>query len=97
MVKVKGVNIYPGQVEDVLKLVGGVSSEYQVIIDQVNGKDSMMLCFETNAGADTASVEKEVMTLFKTRVGLTIVPKGSPLGSLPRSEKKSKRIIDHRY
>ena len=97
MVKVKGVNIYPGQVEDVLKLVGGVSSEYQVIIDHVNGKDSMMLCFETNAGADTASVEKEVMTLFKTRVGLTIVPKGSPLGSLPRSEKKSKRIIDHRY
>ena len=32
MVKVKGVNIYPGQIEDVLRDIEGVSSEYQVMM-----------------------------------------------------------------
>ncbi|MGI6239261.1 MAG: phenylacetate--CoA ligase family protein, partial [Christensenellales bacterium] len=41
MVKVKGVNIYPGQIEDVLRVIDGVSSEYQVMIDHLMGKDEM--------------------------------------------------------
>ena len=54
MVKVKGVNIYPGQIEDVLRDIPGVSSEYQVMIDHLYGKDIMTLFFETDAGADRA-------------------------------------------
>ncbi|MDR1065496.1 MAG: phenylacetate--CoA ligase, partial [Oscillospiraceae bacterium] len=50
MVKVKGVNIYPGQLEDVLRDIEGVSSEYQVMIDHLNGKDIMTLFFETELG-----------------------------------------------
>ena len=37
MVKVKGVNIFPSQIEDMLREVPGVSSEYQVMIDHLNG------------------------------------------------------------
>jgi len=97
MIKVKGVNIYPGQVEDVLKEVAGVSSEYQVMIDHLNGRDIMTLFFEMEAGAEKAVVEAAVGAVFKTRVGLTIVPKGVAIGELPRSEKKSTRIFDNRY
>ena len=97
MIKVKGVNIYPGQVEDVLKEVAGVSSEYQVMIDHLNGRDIMTLFFEMEAGSEKAAVEAAVGAMFKTRVGLTIVPKGVAIGELPRSEKKSTRIFDNRY
>ena len=97
MVKVKGVNIYPGQIEDVLKVIPGVSSEYQVMIDHLNGKDIMTLFFEINPGFDTRVTEKEVQVTFKEKVGLTIVPKAVPIGDLPRSEKKSTRIFDNRY
>ncbi len=97
MIKVKGVNIYPGQVEDVLRNVSGVSSEYQVMIDHLNGKDIMTLFFEMENGADQAAVELGVAEEFKTKVGLKIVPKGVAIGDLPRSEKKSTRIFDNRY
>ena len=97
MIKVKGVNIYPGQVEDVLKTVEGVSSEYQVMIDHLNGRDIMTLFFETDPTADKETVEQLVGTAFKIKVGLTIVPKSVAIGELPRSEKKSTRIFDNRY
>ena len=97
MVKVKGVNIYPGQVEDVLREVDGVSSEYQVMIDHMNGRDIMTLFVEINEGADPVLVERAVRDIFKLRVGLLIEPKAVSLGELPRSEKKSTRIFDNWY
>ena len=97
MVKVKGVNIYPGQIEDVLRGIEGVSSEYQVMIDHLNGKDIMTLFFEMLPGADIKTVDNAVKNAFKTHVGLQINPKGVAIGELPRSEKKTKRIFDNRY
>ena len=97
MVKVKGVNIYPGQIEDVLRDIPGVSSEYQVMIDHLYGKDIMTLFFETEAGADRDAVGLDVQREFKAKVGLTIVPRPVSIGELPRSEKKSTRVFDNRY
>lgn len=97
MVKVKGVNIYPGQIEDILRDVEGVSSEYQVMIDHLNGKDIMTLFFEMNAGEAKREVESLVGRAFKDRIGLKIEPKGVNIGDLPRSEKKTNRIYDNRY
>ena len=97
MVKVKGVNIYPGQLEDVLRFVEGVSSEYQVMIDHLNGKDIMTLFFEMELGVSKREVEKAVKETIKSRIGLTVVPMGVSIGELPRSEKKSTRIFDNRY
>jgi phenylacetate-CoA ligase len=97
MVKVKGVNIYPGQIEDILKNIDGISSEYQVMIDHLNGKDIMTLFFETNLINDRKALEDNVKQYVKDKIGLTIVPKSVALGDLPRSEKKTKRIFDNRY
>lgn len=97
MVKVKGVNIYPGQIEDVLRDVRGVSSEYQVMIDHLNGKDIMTLFFEIQPDANKEAMEEVVRSVFKTKIGLLIEPKAVAMGELPRSEKKSTRIYDNRY
>lgn len=97
MVKVKGVNIYPGQIDEVLKTVDGVSSEYLATVDHQDGKDCVVLAFEILDGVDKKTVEDEVKRQFKSRVGLSVIPMAGPIGSLPRSEKKSVRIIDHRF
>lgn len=97
MIKVKGVNIFPGQIDEILKIVDGVSSEYQVMIDHLNGKDIMRLFFETHNVENKADIERSMKIVFKEKVGITIVPMAVEIGELPRSEKKSTRIFDNRY
>lgn len=97
MVKVKGVNIFPGQIDDVLKHVDGVSSEYMVEIDHVNGKDHMRLTVESTRSAGSETLEHEIADTFKQKIGIKIEASAVPLGALPRSEKKTVRIIDRRY
>lgn len=97
MIKVKGVNIFPGQIDSLLHEVEGASSEYQVMIDHLEGKDIMTLFFETELGVDKKQVEHNIKQHCKTKIGLTIVPKAVEIGELPRSEKKSTRIFDNRY
>lgn len=99
MVKVKGVNIFPGQIEDILREMKDASSEYQVFIDHEAGKDRINVFVETalTGEAEKKSFEKEMRNLFKARINIGIVPKAVAIGELPRSEKKSKRIFDYRY
>lgn len=97
MVKVRGVNIYPGQIEDVLKEVEGTSSEYQVMIDHLYGRDIITLYFETKCIEDKEAIESEVKEVFKSQIGITIIAKAVAIGDLPRSEKKTTRVFDNRY
>jgi phenylacetate-CoA ligase len=99
MFKVKGVNMFPAQVEEVCAAVDGVSSEYQVMIDHLNGKDIMTVYFETETDDQLVrrDIEDAVLETFKNRIGVTVVPKAVGMGELPRSEKKSTRIYDNRY
>ncbi len=97
MVKVKGTNIFPAQIDEMLREVEGASSEYQVIIDHLNGKDIMTVFFETENEADKRVIEQNVKQHCKAKIGITIVPKAVAIGELPRSEKKSTRIFDNRY
>lgn len=98
MVKVKGVNIFPAQIEEVIQFVDGASSEYQVMIDHLDGKDIITVFFETaQQGEDKDRVEEELATIFKGKIGVTPKAKGVALGELPRSEKKTKRVFDNRY
>lgn len=97
MVKVKGVNIFPSQIEALLKNIDSASSEYRVEIDHINGKDTFALYVEKNDGADAALLEKEIKTKFKNKIGISINVNIVELGFLPRSEKKSARVEDRRY
>lgn len=97
MIKVKGVNIFPSQIEELLKVVNGASCEYQVMIDHLNGKDILTLFVEKEADADKSLLEDEIGVLFKSKIGISAVIKPVQIGDLPRSEKKSTRIFDNRY
>lgn len=98
MVKVKGVNIFPGQIDEILKAIPSASSEYQVFIDHENGRDRMTVFVETDIDEDKKKdFERELKEEFKSKINVGIVPKAVAIGDLPRSEKKSTRIFDYRY
>ena len=98
MVKVKGCNMFPSQIEEVLQFTDGASSEYQVMIEAINGRDVLTVLFETPLeGEERERCEEQLAAIFKAKIGCTPEAKGVPMGELPRSEKKSKRIFDSRY
>jgi len=97
MVKVKGVNIFPGQIDELLSSLDCASSEYQVMIDHLEGRDILTLFVETAPNVNTYEAEHQIAAAFKTKIGLTPVVKPVAIGELPRSEKKSTRIFDNRY
>jgi len=99
MVKVKGVNIFPGQIEEVLKDIDGASSEYQIFIDHADGKDVITLFVETplKTKKDRHALEKAIKDRIKSVINVGVVPKAVEVGDLPRSEKKTPRVFDYRY
>lgn len=97
MVKVKGVNIFPSQIDELLSGVEGASSEFQFMIDHMNGKDICTLFVETTPGANKYELERELQEKFKYKIGILANIKPVEIGELPRSEKKSTRVFDNRY
>jgi len=98
MIKVRGAIIYPSSVDSLLSGIDGVSSEYQIMIDHLNGRDILTLFFETAAKADElTALEKTVERGFKSEIGIVPKTKAVGMGDLPRSEKKSTRVFDNRY
>ena len=96
MVKVKGVNIYPAQMDGILKKIDGVSSEYLIEINHFDGKDEIELSMEVEDGVDMAGIEETVFEQVRRVIGVRIRVRAFALGVLPRSEKKTKRIKDNR-
>ena len=98
-IKFKAVNIYPGQIEDIIHKVPGVSSEYQILLTRRNGRNSMTFRVEIEDAEDPIKKEKTEKTLgkaFKDFIGVTVDVVGVKIGELPRSMKKTKRVIDER-
>ncbi len=98
MFKVRGVNMFPNQVEDIIKQVEGTSSEYSIAIghDDETGKDVMLLTVEGDGKYDFEEMGKKIHDLFRSLIGMTPKVIIVPIGTLPRSEKKTKRVTDYR-
>ena len=97
MMKIKGVNVFPKQIEEILQQFPELSSEYQIRISHLDGKDTMRIYVETNGSVDFLDMAKRVASRVKSRIGFTPLVKVVEIGLLPRSEKKTKRVIDERY
>lgn len=98
MFKVHGVNMFPSQVEELLQNVDGVSSEYSIAIahdDEIN-KDIMILTAEAEGRVNFEETAKKISEMFKSKIGVTPKITIVPVGTLPRSEKKTKRVTDYR-
>ena len=97
MLKIKGVNVFPKQIEEILQTFPELSSEYQIRISHLDGKDTMRIYVETNGSVDFQEMAGRVAHRVKSRIGFTPIVKVVELGLLPRSEKKTKRVIDERF
>ncbi|MDD6429031.1 MAG: phenylacetate--CoA ligase [Lachnospiraceae bacterium] len=98
MMKIKGVNVFPKQIEEILADFDQLSSEYQIRISHLDGKDTMRIYVEAVSGmVDFNKMSEAVSEAVRTRIGFTPIVKVVEIGVLPRSEKKSKRVIDERF
>ena len=97
MFKIHGVNVFPRQVEEVIASFPQLSSEYQIRLSHLEGRDTMRLYVETDGTQDFLALADEVAHECRNRIGFTPLVKVVELGVLPRSEKKTRRVFDERY
>ena len=101
MLIVKGVNVFPSQIEMVL-LNNGLTSNYQIIVDRKGHTDSIEIRVEmspeffTDKLSDLTAKEKDVISDLKSVLGIYAVVKIVDPKSIERSEGKAVRVIDRR-
>ncbi|MDO5702206.1 MAG: phenylacetate--CoA ligase [Lachnospiraceae bacterium] len=97
MVKFKGVNFFPKQIEEIIALFPDLSSEYQIRISHLEGRDTLRLYVEAPGTVNFLDMADILAAEIRSRIGFTPLVKVVELGLLPRSEKKTKRVYDERY
>lgn len=98
MFKVHGVNMFPSQYEEILGGLDGVSSEYKIDIghDDEKNRDVILLTVEAEGRIDFQKASDTICKLVKSKMSVTPKVVVVPIGTLPRSEKKTQRVFDHR-
>ena len=103
MLIIRGVNVFPSQIEEVLLNIGsGVTPNYQIIVDRVNNTDTFEVLVEMSEALfsdDVKNIEKTARLISdKLKATLGINPKVTLVNpkSITRSEGKAKRVIDKR-
>jgi phenylacetate-CoA ligase len=97
MIKIKGVNVFPSHIEKILSEFSEISSEYQIRISHLDGRDTMRIYVETTGSVDFALLARRITEQMKKKIGFTPIVKVVEIGLLPRSEKKTTRVFDERY
>jgi len=97
---IRGVNVYPSHIDEIISGFAEVGSEYQIILERgADGKDYMTLKVERERGLDPARDEEvagRIAEEIKKRVLVSCRVQIVDYGSLPRTERKSKRVFDYR-
>ena len=101
MLIIRGVNVFPSQIETVL-LQQGYSANYQIVVDRVNNSDTFEVMVEMNPSmfsdslAKITKAEKELVNALKAMLGIAAKVKLVAPKSITRSEGKAVRVIDKR-
>ncbi len=101
MLIVKGVNVFPSQIETVL-IEQGYQSNYQIIVDRVNNSDTLEVMVEmtqdnfSDSLGKITSMEKQLVAALKTMLGIYTKVRLVAPKSIERSEGKAVRVIDKR-
>lgn len=99
MFVVRAVNVYPGQIEEILSGFSGLSSEYNIILERRYGKDFMTVMVERDPAGDVLKderIEAEISHTIKNHVLVSVDVKVVDFASLPRSEGRVVRVFDKR-
>lgn len=101
MMVVKGVNVFPSQIETVL-LNKGYEANYQLTVDRVGNNDTIACDIEwlpdnpPADDADKAAREKKLVSALKSMLGIVVEVHLVAPKTIPRSEGKAVRVIDKR-
>ena len=101
MLIVKGVNVFPSQIEEVL-LKKGLTSNYQIIVDRQGTSDSIEVKVEmtpelfSDKVNELSKIEREITEALKSMIGIYAAVKIVEPKSIVRSEGKAVRVIDKR-
>lgn len=99
MLIIRGVNVFPSQIEEVLLRYGDVvSPNYQIIVGRERNVDTFDINVERQVGytGDAESVEKKLITKLRSQLGIGAKVHLVDVNSITRSEGKAKRVIDNR-
>ncbi len=89
MIIIKGVNVFPSQIEHCLLQIPGVHGEYQIFIDEVDGIRKLYIKVETEPQVTGYMVSRQL----KESLGFAVDGEVVPLNTLPRTEGKAKRVF----
>ena len=93
MFKVRGVAVYPAQIDTALSQIAGLGSEYQVVLSREGGRDRFLVRVEADVEPGVPErVSQALHAALSVRPDIEILP----LGTLPRTERKTKRVLDER-
>jgi phenylacetate-CoA ligase len=102
MLIIKGVNVFPMQIEKVLFEVEGTEPHYQIVVERENHADKITVMVEVMESIffDEMKKQRQVIDSIKSRlaseVGVNVDVKLVEEKSLERSEGKAKRVVDRR-
>ena len=101
MLIIRGVNVFPSQIETVL-MQQGYGANYQIIVDRVNNTDTFEIMVEmtpamfSDSLAKISEAEKSLVNALKAMLGISAKVKLVAPKSITRSEGKAVRVIDKR-
>lgn len=100
MIILRGVNIYPGQIDEVLSSIPEAGSEYQLHLERKkDGKDYMTIKAEAKQGfnsANTEDIRNKIRKTVQSKIMVSCDAHICAYGELPRFEGKARRIFDNR-
>ena len=102
MLIIKGVNVFPSQIEEVLMSVEGCQPHYQLVVDRKGALDVLDVCIEVteNIFFDEMKKQRAFLDMVGKRIdsvlGVGVTVKLVEPNSIPRHEGKAGRVIDRR-
>ena len=97
MLVVRGENVFPSQIEEILLDVVGLTANYQLVVDrEARHLDTMQVRVEAREGAEPVGLRQRAEERIRETIGLAVPVTVLAPGALPRSEGKAKRVIDLR-
>ncbi|TMI80298.1 MAG: phenylacetate--CoA ligase [Bacillati bacterium ANGP1] len=102
---IRGANIYPSAVEDVLRTIAGFGGEFQMVISRERAMDELVVRVEYGHDvarrAETApetldALRERIATHLRSVIGIRPVVRLEAPGTLPRTEFKARRVVDNR-
>jgi phenylacetate-CoA ligase len=96
MLIIRGVNLYPTEVERILLGLPELAPNYQLVVERPSTLDELTVVCETLASSADAGLAERVARVIQAETGLHVRVDVRPPGGLPRSEGKAVRVIDRR-